>query len=115
MDFAVPTNHRVKIKDSEKIDEFFNLDRELKEKNGNMNIKVIAIVNALITVSACQGEGSRGIGNQCENQNHPDYSIAEIDENTEKNPRELTRLGITHNFQNRKSISLLNFLSYLVQ
>ena len=32
MDFDVPANHRVKIKENEKIDKYLDLARELKKK-----------------------------------------------------------------------------------
>ena len=50
MDFAVPADHRVKLKENEKIDKYLDLDRELK-KLWNMKVKVIpTVVGALGTV-----------------------------------------------------------------
>ena len=50
MDFAVPADHRVKVKESEKIDKYLDLARELK-KIWNMRVKVVPIViGALGTV-----------------------------------------------------------------
>ena len=43
MDFAVPANHRVKLKESEKKDKYLDLDRELK-KMWNMKVMVIPMV-----------------------------------------------------------------------
>ena len=34
VDFAVPADHRVKLKESEKIDKYLDLARELKKKHG---------------------------------------------------------------------------------
>ena len=39
------------------------------------------------------GEGIGRIGNQLENRNHPDFSIAEISQNTEKSPGDLRKLA----------------------
>ena len=51
MDFAVPTEHRVKLKESEKGDGFLELARELK-KRWNMKMSVIlTVTDALGTVS----------------------------------------------------------------
>ena len=51
MDFAVSANHRVKLKESEKKDKFFNLKRELK-KLWNMKVTFMPIViGALGTVT----------------------------------------------------------------
>ena len=48
MDFAVPADHRVKLKENEKIDKYLDLARELK-KLWNMKVKPI-VVGALGTV-----------------------------------------------------------------
>ena len=53
MDFAAPADHRVKMKENEKIDEYFDLIRELKML-WNMKVTVIPIVvGALGTVPKC--------------------------------------------------------------
>ena len=50
MDFEVPTNHRVKMKENGKMDKYLDLARELKNV-WNMKVKVIPIVvGALGTV-----------------------------------------------------------------
>ena len=43
VDFAVPVDHRIKLKKSEKKDTYFDLARELK-KLWNMNMTIIPIV-----------------------------------------------------------------------
>ena len=51
MDFAIPTDHRVKIKESEKTDKYLNFTRELKNV-WNMGVTVIlTVVDVLLTVS----------------------------------------------------------------
>ena len=51
MDFAIPADHRVKVKESEKKDKYLHLARELK-KLWNMKVSVIPIVTgALDTVT----------------------------------------------------------------
>ena len=42
-DFAVPADHRIKLKESEKKDKYLNLARELK-KLWNMKVIIIPIV-----------------------------------------------------------------------
>ena len=42
--FAVPADHRIKLKESEKKDKFWGLARELKKKLWNMKVTVISIV-----------------------------------------------------------------------
>ena len=43
VDFAVPADHRIKLKDCEKKDKYLDLDRELK-KLWNMKVTIIPIV-----------------------------------------------------------------------
>ena len=52
MDFAVPADHRVKLKENEKKDKYLDLLKELKKKLWNMNVTIIPIViiGALDTV-----------------------------------------------------------------
>ena len=45
VDFAVPTDHRIKLKESEKKDKYLDLARELK-KLWNMKVTIIPIVIA---------------------------------------------------------------------
>ena len=53
MYFAVQADHRVKLKESEKKDKYFDLSREL-QKLSYMKVTVIPIVvDALITISKC--------------------------------------------------------------
>ena len=44
MDFAVPADHRVKLKESEKRDKYLDLARELKKKRTQWNMKVTVIL-----------------------------------------------------------------------
>ena len=51
VDFALPADHRVKLKKSEKKDKYMDLSRELKQQ-WNMNVTIIPIViDALGTVT----------------------------------------------------------------
>ena len=47
MDFAVPTDHRVKLKENEKKDKYLDLAWELK-KRWNMKVTVIPIVIGML-------------------------------------------------------------------
>ena len=44
VDFAVPANHRIKLKECEKRDKYLDLARELKKKLWNMKVTIIPIV-----------------------------------------------------------------------
>ena len=43
------------------------------------------------------GKGTRRTGNQRKSKDHPDYSIVEISQNTQKSPEDLKRFAITQN------------------
>ena len=83
MDFAIPANHKVKMKEIEMIDKYLDLARELKKKavkhegNGDANHSW-GVKNSPQRL----GKVTVGIGNQ--NQNHTDHSIVEISEDTGK-------------------------------
>ena len=92
VDFAVPADHRVKLKESEKKDKYLDLDRELK-KLWNMKVMIIlVIIGALGTVTKGLIKGTGGPGNKRTSGDHPNYSIIE---NTEKSPGDLRRLAVT--------------------
>ena len=44
VDFAVPADHRIKLKECEKRDKYLDLARELKKKLRNMQVTIIPIV-----------------------------------------------------------------------
>ena len=44
VDFAVPADHRIKLKECEKKDKYLDLARELKKKLWNMKVTIIPIV-----------------------------------------------------------------------
>ena len=68
MDFAVPVDNRVTMKESKKIDKYLDLARELK--NWNMRLTVIpVVVGALRTVD-------RGLGNYWRNWKSEEESEA---------------------------------------
>ena len=57
MDFAVPADHRVKLKESEKKDKYLDLARELK-KLWNMKVTIIPfVVGVFGTVTKGQEQG----------------------------------------------------------
>ena len=92
MDFDVPPEHRVKIKESENRDKYFELARELR-KLRNMKVTETSFVfGALRKDPKSTGSRAGGFRNQRTSRDHPDYSIVEISQNTEKSPRDLKRL-----------------------
>ena len=91
VDFAVPADHRIKLKECEKKDKYLDPVRQLK-KLWNMQVSIIPIViGAFGTVTKRTG----GLGSWWTSKDHPNYSITENSQNTEKSPGDLRRLAVT--------------------
>ena len=95
VDFAVPADHRIKLKESEQKDKYLDLARELK-KLWNTKVTIISIISgafSTVTKGLLKGLKDLEVGGQVETiQNH---SIIENGQNTEKNPGDLRRLAVT--------------------
>ena len=68
VDFAVPTDYRINLKESEKKDKYLDLTRELK-KLWNMKVAIVPIViGALGTITKCllKGQEDLEIGGRTE-------------------------------------------------
>ena len=92
VDFAVPADHRVKLKESKKKDKYLDLVRELKKKLWDMKVTVIPIV---IGVLGTVTKGLvQGLGNKRASGDQPNYSIAEISQNTKNSPGDLLSLKL---------------------
>ena len=85
-DFAVPADHRIKLKECEKRNKYLDLARELK-KLWNMKVTIIPIVIG--------AKGPGGFGGRQPNGDHPNKSIIENGLNSEKSPGDLRRLAVT--------------------
>ena len=95
MNFAVPADHKVKLKESEKKDKYLDLARELKktmEHEGdnytNFNWCFRYSHQRII-------KRTGGLGNKRKSGDYPNYSINENDQNTEKSPGDFRRLAVT--------------------
>ena len=94
MNFAVPTDHRVKLKESEKKDKFLDLARELK-KLWNMKIPFILIaIGALGTVTEGLLKGLEGLKIRALVEAIQTYYFSEIGQNSEKSPGDLRRFAV---------------------
>ena len=92
MDFAVPDDYRIKLKESEKKDKYLNLARELKHESENYTI-----CNWYSWYShQTNNKGIGGLGNKRMSGDRPNYCISEISQNTEKSLGDLRRLAVTH-------------------
>ena len=100
VDFAVPADHRVKIKERDK---YFDLARELR-KLWSMRVTVIPIViGAFRIVPKGLEKGTGRVGNWRTSRGHPNYSIIEISQNNEKSQGSSRRLTVTQDTSERPS------------
>ena len=82
MDFSVPADHRVKLKENEKRDKYLDLARELKKTvkhEGDTNCN-------WCTWNDLQGLSKRAgrVRNRRMSGDYPNYSIVEVGQNTEE-------------------------------
>ena len=92
VDFALPADHKIKMKECEKNDKYLDLARELK-KLWNMKVTIIPLVIdafGCVTKGLLKGPGE--LGSWRTSGDHPNYSIIENGQNTEKSPGDLRRL-----------------------
>ena len=95
VDFAVPAEHRIKLKECEKRDKYLDLARELK-KLWNIQVTIILIViGSFGTVTKGLLKGLERLGSWRASGDHTNYYIIENGQNTEKSPGGLRRLAVT--------------------
>ena len=83
MDSVVPTNHEVKLKESEKSNEFPDPVRELKKLwTWKWSFSQLCSWYSHQRIDT----GTGGLGNKRKNGDHPNYSIVQMGQNTEKSP-----------------------------
>ena len=86
VNFAVPADHRVKLKESETRDNYLDLSRELKKTmNGHTVTKGLKRGLEDLKIRDTSGE-------------YPNYSMVEIGQNPEKSPGDLRRPAATQIF-----------------
>ena len=86
MDFEVPANSRIKLKEREKRDKYLDLARELKNKQTMEQEGDSDTNNNWRTRYSHQGfiAGTGGLGNKSTSGDHPSYCIVEISQITKK-------------------------------
>ena len=95
VDFAVPVDHRIKLKECEKRDKYLDLAKELK-KLWNMKVTVVPIVIGAfgtVTKVLLKGLEDLEIGDRVETISN--NSIIENCKNTGKSTGDLRRLAVT--------------------
>ena len=100
VDVAVPADHRVNLKESEKRDKYLELARELKQL---WNMKVTfwpVVISALDTVT-------KGFINEWKSGDHPNCSTVEINQNTKESPGDLRRLAVTQTPAENQQLTLV--------
>ena len=90
VDFAVPADHRVKLKENEKRESTWNLLRKWK-KLRNMKVTVIPTLYNHQRVN----KGTGGLENKRKSGDHRNDNIIKIGQDTEKSPRDLRRFAVT--------------------
>ena len=111
MDFAVPADHRVKLKESEKKDKYLDLARDLKktvehERDDYLNCNKCSWYSYQ-RIDTKTG----GLGNKRTSGDHPNYCICEISQNNEKSPGDLRRLAVTQTSVKDYQLTLMRKLS----
>ena len=97
VDVAIPADHRVKLRESEKKNKYLDLTKELKKKKmWNMKVRIIPfLIGAFGTVTKGLLKGTRGLGNKRTSGDHPNCYIIENSQNTEKRPGDLRIFVVT--------------------
>ena len=98
-DFAVPADHRIKLKECEKKDKYLDLARELK-KLWNMQVTIIPIVIGAF------GTVTKGLLKGLEDLEVND-SIVKNCQNSKKSPGDLRRIAVTQTSVKNHRLSLM--------
>ena len=95
MDFAVPADHRLKLKESEKKDKYLDLARELKKtmehEGDNYTNRDWCFWHSYQKII----KGTGWLGGWRTSRDPPNYNIIENSQNTVKSPGDLRRLSVT--------------------
>ena len=95
VDFAVPVDHRIELKENEKKDRYIEHTRELKKTVEHESDNYTSCNRYFCYSHQKIIKGTRGLGNNRTNVDHPNYYIIENSQNTEKSPGDLRRVNVT--------------------
>ena len=96
VDFAVPADHRINLKESKKKDKYLYLARELK-KLWNMKVTIVPIVIGVLgTITEGLLKGLEDLEVWRTGRDYPNDSIAKNGQNPETSPGDLRRLAVTY-------------------
>ena len=103
VDFAIPINHRVKIKENKKRKKYLEL-----KKLWNMKVMVIPIIiGALWMVPKGFIKGMEELEIRVHAENIPNYSIVKISKNTGKSPGDIRRVVVTQTLVKYHQLTLV--------
>ena len=88
VDFVGPEDHKLKIKESEKLDKYLDLNGG-KKKLWDMKVTVVGDFGTVTQ----NWEKVRGIENQRKNRDYSDYNTVKLSWNSLKGPGNLRRLA----------------------
>ena len=108
MDFGLPADYKVKLKESEKKNKYFDLARKLKKKTmehegdsyTNRDWRFWYSHQMVI-------KGTGRLGNKRTSGDHSNYYIIENDQNTEKSLGDLRRLAVTQTSVKNHQLTLM--------
>ena len=94
VDFAVPADHRIKLKECEKRDKYLDLARELKKTMEHAGDNYTNCNWCVWNSDKRITKGTGGLGSWRMGGDHPNGSTVENGQNTEKSPGDLRRLAV---------------------
>ena len=95
MDFAVPADYRVELKECEKRDKYLDLVKGIEKTVEHESDEYTNCNWCSLYSHQRIGTGTGGLRNNGTTGNCPNYNIVVISQNTEKSPRDLRRLAVT--------------------
>ena len=107
MDFIVPAAHRVKLKQSEKIEKYIDLAKELKKIMERVSDSDTNCNWCVLYSHQRFGTRTGGLGNKWTSGDHPNYSIVETTR-IQKSSGDLRRLVVTQTPVKRLSAMTVN-------
>ena len=107
VDFAVPADHRIKLKECEKRDKYLDLARELKKTMEHACGNYINCNWSVWNSNKRIAKGTRGPGSWRTSGDHPKDSTVENGQNTKKSPGNLRRLGVTQTAVKNHRLTLM--------
>ena len=101
MDFAIPADHWIKLKEREKKDIARELKKTIEDESNNYTNRDWCFWYRQQKIIK-----GTGLGNKRTSRDHPNYNIIENSQNTEKSPRDLRGLAVTQTPEKNHQLKL---------